>query len=144
VTHLGERLGQLLAVTGEDLRVVRPARDRDVSHPVVDEVFRAKICIDVDEHVVGGLPLAGVAGYGIAMVKVRMFSWVDAHTPATVHLQTHTAIVGDALDGSQLTIRNLQVSRRRGELDAVAHRKSLLLLLVDGNVLLTAWIVGLF
>ena len=48
-----ERFGQLLAVAGEDLRIMRSARDGDVRHAVVDEVFRSQLCIDVNENAVG-------------------------------------------------------------------------------------------
>lgn len=55
---------------------------------------------------------------------------VDADAPATVHLQAHAAIVGDGLDGPQLPVRHLRVIRRRSELNTVAHRERLFLLLV--------------
>jgi len=43
------------------LRVVCAARDGNVGHTVVEEVFRPQLGIRVDQHPVGGLPLAGMA-----------------------------------------------------------------------------------
>jgi hypothetical protein len=132
VRHIAaERLGKLLPVAGEDLRILRPARDSDISHAVVDEVPGSLLCVDVDEHAISGLALAGMTGDGIAMVQVRMLSGVDAHAPAAVQLQAHSAIVGDALDSPELAVGDLQVIRRRSELDTISDRKHLLLLSID-------------
>ena len=43
------------------LRVVCVARDGNVGHAVVEEVFRPQLGICVDQHSVGGLPLAEMA-----------------------------------------------------------------------------------
>ena len=50
--------GTALAV---HLRVVCAARDGNVGHAVVEQVFRSQLGIRVDQHPVGGLPLAGMA-----------------------------------------------------------------------------------
>jgi hypothetical protein len=51
-----------------------------------------------DKHTIGSLPLAGVAGHGIAMIKMRMLLWIMADaTTAAIHLHLNTPIVGDAL-----------------------------------------------
>ena len=42
----------------EDLRVVCAARDGNVGHAVVEQVFGSQLGIDVNQHTVGGLPLA--------------------------------------------------------------------------------------
>ena len=60
--------GNFSPVAGEHLRVVRPARDGDVCHAIVDEVLGSQLRIDVDEHAIGGPALAGMAGGGIAVV----------------------------------------------------------------------------
>lgn len=39
---------------------------------VVEQVLGPKLAIDVDQHPLGGLTLAGVAGHGIAMIEIRM------------------------------------------------------------------------
>ena len=54
------REGQLLAVVGEDLRVVCAARDGNVGHAVIEQVLGPQFGIRVDQHSVGGLPLAGM------------------------------------------------------------------------------------
>ena len=47
-------------------------RDGNVGHTVVEQVFRPQLGIDVDQHPVGGLPLAGMTRHGVAVVKVRI------------------------------------------------------------------------
>jgi len=42
------------------LRVVFAARDGNIGHAVVEQVFRPQFAIRVDQHPVGGLPLAGM------------------------------------------------------------------------------------
>ena len=54
------RRAQLLAVVGEDLRVVCAARDGNVGHAVVEQVYRPQFGIRVDQHTVGSLHLAGM------------------------------------------------------------------------------------
>ncbi len=44
---MAQRGGQLLAVIGEELRIVRSARDGDISHAVVEQVLRAQLRIDM-------------------------------------------------------------------------------------------------
>jgi len=106
------------------LGVVRSAGDGDVGHAVVEQVFRAKVGIDMYKHPVGGLLLAGVAGHGIAVVKMRMLLRIEADAAAAlIHLQLNPHIVRDALDSSQLRVRNLKVVRLRrgGELKPVSY-----------------------
>jgi len=55
-----QRRTQLLAVVGEDLRVVCAAREGDVGHAAIEQVFGTQLGIDVDQHPVGGLSLAGM------------------------------------------------------------------------------------
>ena len=42
------------------MRVVCAARDGDVGHVAIEQVFGTQLCIDVDQHPVGGLSLAGM------------------------------------------------------------------------------------
>jgi hypothetical protein len=76
---------------------------------------------------VGGLPLAGVAGHGVAVVEVRMLHGVKLHLTASVHLDGHTAF-GDALHRSKLAVRQLHLRHGRGELHSVSGRERPLLL----------------
>ena len=55
-----QRGSQLLAVVGEDLRVVCAARDGNVGHAVVEQVFGSQLGIGVDQHTVGGLALVAI------------------------------------------------------------------------------------
>lgn len=94
---------------------MRSARDGDIGHAVVEQVFRAQLRVHMDQHPLGGLPLAGVAGHGITVVEMRMLLRIEVDTAsALIHLQLNAPIVRNALDGSQLTVRNLQIVRLRG------------------------------
>ena len=55
-----QRRAQLFAVIGEDLRVICAARDGEVGHAAIEQVFGTQLCIDLDQHPVGGLSLAGM------------------------------------------------------------------------------------
>src|ERR1039457_6487420 len=87
-----QRGSQLLAVVGEDLRVVCAARDGNVGHAVVEQVFSSQLGIGVDQHTVGGLSLAGMTRHGVAVVKVRILHRIEFYLAASVHLQTHPPI----------------------------------------------------
>ena len=45
---MAQRGGQLLAVVGEELRNVRAARNGDIRHAVVEQVFRAQLRVHMD------------------------------------------------------------------------------------------------
>src|ERR1700743_756021 len=63
-----ECLPQLATVIREKLRILCAARDRHIGHTVVEQVFGSKLCIDMNQHTVCGLPLAGMAGHCVAMI----------------------------------------------------------------------------
>ena len=67
-----QRGGQFFAVVGEDLRIVRSARNGDIRHPAVDQVFCAQPSIYVNQCPAGGLSLAGMTRDRIAMIQMRM------------------------------------------------------------------------
>jgi len=91
-----------------NLRVVCAARDGNVGHSVVEQVFGSQLGIDVDHHPVGGLSLAGMTRGRITVAKVRMLHRID-------------------LD---LAVGQLKVGRGRGELHTVSHGEGPLLLTV--------------
>src|ERR1035441_7978036 len=116
---MAERSAQLLAAVREELRVVCPARDGDIGHAVVEQVFCSKLSVHVDKDAVSGLSLAGVAGHGIAVVKMRMLHRIKLHLTASVHLDGH-APLGIALHCSKLPVSELQLRHGSGELHSVA------------------------
>src|SRR5947207_12610139 len=66
-----ERGRKTRRVVREHLRVVTAPRERHVAESAVDELFTER-GVDVDEHAIGGLPLAAVAGDGISVIQVRL------------------------------------------------------------------------
>ena len=143
--HVPSQRGpQFVTVVGEELRIVGPTRDGDVSHAVVEQVLGPQLSIDVDQHPVGGLALAGMTGYGVAMIEMRMLCRIKLDRAASVHLERQPSILADALHRSQLTVRDLQLMRGRGELHPISGGKDPLLFAVDGDALLTAGVVGPF
>jgi hypothetical protein len=67
------------------LRVFRAARDGDVCHAAVEQVFRGQLGIDVNQHALGGLPLAGIARHRIAVIEMGMLARIELHVAASVH-----------------------------------------------------------
>jgi len=112
-----ERRAELLSATSEQLHIVGPALVGNIGHAVVEQVFRAKFRVQVDEHAVSGLSLAGMTCDRVAMIEVRMRRRIKLdHTvfwAASVHLQTHPSILADALHGPEFTVGQLQVGRGR-------------------------------
>src|ERR1035441_9884530 len=86
-----ERRAELLAVVGEELRIVSAARNGNVGHAVVDQVFRAQLGIDVDQHAVRGLPLAGMTRHRITMIEMRMQTRIELQLAASVRSEEHTS-----------------------------------------------------
>ena len=119
-----QRGSQLLVVVGKDLRVVCAARDGNVGHAVVEQVFGSQLGIGMDEYPVGGLALAAVTRHRVAVVEVRIPDRIkldDTITlAASVHLQTHPPILDDAFEGPKLTVGQLQVGKGCGELFAIS------------------------
>jgi hypothetical protein len=67
----------------------------------------------MNEHTVGGLPLAGMTCDRVTMIEVRMPQWIKldytVSWAASVHLQTYPPILADALHGPEFTVGQLQV-----------------------------------
>ena len=74
--------GKVGLVVGVELRVVAATRYRDVCQAPIDEFFSRPLAVYVDEHTVGGLPLAAVARYGMAVVKMRILLGVERNGTA--------------------------------------------------------------
>ena len=87
---------------------MRPARDGDVGHAVVEQVLGSKFGVDVDEYAVGSLALAGMTRDGIAVVQMRMPGRIDLDRAAVVHLEHHPALA-DSLHGPKLAVGQLQL-----------------------------------
>ncbi len=50
---MAQRRGQLLAVVGEKLRIVRTAQDGNLGHAVVEQVFRAQLRVHIEDSMDG-------------------------------------------------------------------------------------------
>lgn len=59
-TFMPEPRAQLLAVVGEQLRIVSAARDGNIGHAIVEQVFHSHLGIDVDQHAIPRMLLAGI------------------------------------------------------------------------------------
>jgi hypothetical protein len=101
----------------EQLHIVGPAPTGNVSDAVVEQVFGSPAGIDVDQHTVGDLSLAGMTCDRVAMIEVQMRRRIkldySVFWAASVHLQTHPPILADALHGPEFTVGQLQVGRGR-------------------------------
>jgi hypothetical protein len=106
-----QRRAELLAVVSEQWCIVSAARDSDIGHAVIEQVFRGQLGIDVDQHAVRRLPLAGMTRNRIAIIEMRMACRIELHRAASIHLQTQPPIPADTLDRSQLTVCCFQRAR---------------------------------
>src|SRR5450631_7482 len=87
-----ESLRQLCAAICENLRVPLSARNRDVCHAAIEQVFRRKLRIHVNEDAVGSLSLARMTGDGIAVVEMRMALRLVVQRAPAIELQPHRAV----------------------------------------------------
>ncbi len=132
-----QRGSEFFAVVGEDPGVERPSGEGDVGHAAVEQVFGSEPGVDVDQHPVGGLALAGVAGDGVSVVEVGMGGGVELDPATGVHPEAQPPVAlsasSDGLDRAQLAVGELQSGQGRGELEAVPGGEGPLLLPVDGD-----------
>jgi hypothetical protein len=49
----------------------------------------------MNQYALGGLSLAGMARHGIAMIEMGMFTRIELHVAASVHLQAHLSVLAD-------------------------------------------------
>src|ERR1039457_6820169 len=103
----GKNISELTGVIGKDLRIILPARNCNIGHAVVEQVFCAEFGINVHEHALGGLPLTGITRHGIAVVNMRMLLRIDGDITPAVQFEAHPSISAESLHGSKFTIGNL-------------------------------------
>ena len=139
-----EFMAKCRCIVRENLRVMRAARNGNVGHAAVEQVFRAQFGVHMDQYAVGGLALAGMAGDGVAVVEMQVSVWIEIDGAATIHLQMQLPVVADALDGAQFAVCHFEVVGGRGELDAVALGEAAQFFTEYRNALLPARIVGSF
>lgn len=72
---------QFASVIGVDLGVILPARDGHVSPFGYSPVARLAPC-HVDQHALGGLALAAVAGHCVPVIEMRMLADIEGHVAA--------------------------------------------------------------
>ena len=70
------------SVVRVDLRVVPTPRYCDVCQAAVDEFFSRLLRVYVNEHAVGGLSLAAMAGDGVTVIEMRILSDVECDCAA--------------------------------------------------------------
>ena len=106
-----ERRAELLTAICEGLRVVCPARNGNVSDAVVEQVFGPQLGIDVNQHTVGGLSLAGMTCDRVAMIEVRMrrrikLDYAASDKPSSLEKRLASGpLQGSELQGCTLVVR---------------------------------------
>src|SRR2546428_4292643 len=88
-------LRQLFTVVCKNLRVPLPTRNSDISHTTIEQVFRRKLGIHVNEDAFRCLPLARIAGNGVAVVEMWMTRRLVVHTAPAIELQSHCSVRRD-------------------------------------------------
>src|SRR5271170_370845 len=97
-----EFLAQRRCIVRINLRVIASTRDGNVGHTAVEQILGTQFSVHVNQDTVGSLSLAGVAGHGIPMIKMRMLVGIEVDCAATVHPQAKPPVYVDALDSPQL------------------------------------------
>src|SRR6266478_3046763 len=134
----------MVFVVGVDLRIIASTRYRHIRQPAIDEFFSRLFGVDMDEHAVGGLSLAAVARYRVAVVEMRMLFHVERNTASGVHAELQVSARVHLLDGPQFAVRNVLLSVRRCELHAVASAERTLRLSIESHTMQPARIVSHF
>jgi hypothetical protein len=62
----------------------------------------------MNQYLLGGLPLAAVAGHSVSVVKMRMLADVESNLAAGIHLNSKVTLRVDLFDSAKITISNLQ------------------------------------
>ena len=115
-----EPLGESAFIVGVDLRVVAATRHRNVCQATIDELLSPLLGIHVDEHAISSLSLTAVTRHGIAVVEMPILLNIECDRATRIEVDSKVATLLDLLDGPQLTVGNMLLSIRSGELYAVA------------------------
>lgn len=81
------------AVVCEELPVVACTRHRNVGHATVERTLSTQFGVHVNQNTVGGLSLAGVAGDGMAMIEMRIFTRVTGQRSKQTEIRPKGAIL---------------------------------------------------
>jgi hypothetical protein len=80
-----------------ELGIIRFTRNADISHAAVEDVLRGQFRVHMNQHAVGSLSLAGMAGHCITVVEMWIFSWIECDRAVIVHVQIHSSVLSDVM-----------------------------------------------
>ena len=139
--HIGFDLrAEFRHVVGEERGLVARAGDGDVSEAGVEQVG-VDAGIGVDQNALGGEALGAVTGDGVAVVEMTMLVGVEFDLAVVVEADGQATIGVDCLDRRHVAICNAERFVGGSKLDAVAHGKLAVDLLVDADARKAAGIV---
>src|SRR5258708_40206030 len=118
-----------------EVRVVLPSGEGDVGEPPIDKVFSSPIRIDVDKDTIGGLPLTAVTRDRVPEVEMLLIARRERERAPRVQSYTHVATRVDRLNGAEFTVRDVPLTIRRRELDAIAWSKCAVRLSIQRHAL---------
>jgi hypothetical protein len=95
---VAESRGELSAVISEKLRVVRSARDGNIRHAIVEQVFRSQLRVHMHQNPLSSLALAGMAGDRVAVIEMRMLIRINPYLTAIIHLQADLPLLSNRPD----------------------------------------------
>ena len=100
-----KRVRECAAVIGEDLCVPLAARNGNVGHTIVEQIFGSEIGINMDEYAICRLSLAGVTGNSVAMVQMGVPLRIKGPSLAVIQLDLHRSTRLNCLHRPQLAVR---------------------------------------
>ncbi len=124
--------GQSHPIVGVDLNVGPATRQGDMGEPAIDKGFGGLVRLHVHEDPFGGLPLAIVACYGVAVIKMHGLVAVEGDGSAGIEAYLEGLRVRfNRRDDAEFTVGEMAASVGRSELHAVADGQVPLDLAVD-------------
>src|SRR6185437_15186569 len=113
---------------------MRCTRNRNVGEASVNE-FGMDLGVYIDQHALRSQTLRTMGCDGIAVIEVPHFAGIEAHDTVfgSIHTDTDFAILPNALNRAEVTVRNPQVSLRGRKLNFVSDSKFALDLAVRGD-----------
>ena len=122
---------------------IRARERRHIGKPLVHQLGVALVLgRDVNDDTVNGLPLARVAGHGIAVVEVRVLAEVEVDGFPGFQAKAEISAGIDLLNVPKLSVGDVLTLERRRELDSLVFGKLPLFPVIDIDTLEPLGIVG--
>src|SRR5207245_1407741 len=110
--------------------------------PLVDELLSRTVGLHMHQDAIGRLSLTAVARHRVAVVEMALIAAIQGDRPARVEAHPYVAGGLDLFNRPKFMVRDVPLTIRRRELDAVATGKRAILFSIERHALHAFWIVG--